>query len=160
MGRQQTVRIVRPGLGQIQRPVDEGMTVAGHVDREDADLAVGDLAGRAGVLPRHAAGRLALLEKAGLVENQHGILLGQTLDCVIAHKIAECIRLPAAATQDGLLPPGTGIACRLRPHPAGLAPLGPEQAVQKQPRRDRHPLLAEQRPHPPLHLAQRAGPQL
>ncbi len=160
MGGGQAGRIVGPGLGQIQCPVDEGMAVPGHVGREDPDLAVGDLAGRARVLARDAAGRLALLEKAGLVEHQHGILVGQRLQRVVAHKIAQRIRLPAAAAEDGLLPPGAGIARRLRPHPAGLAPLGPEQAVQEQARRDRHPLLGEQGPDPPLHLAQRAGPQL
>ena len=76
MGRQQADRIVGPGLGQVERPVDEGMTVAGHVGGEDPDLAVGDLAGRARVLARDAAGGLALLEKAGLVENQHRIPIG------------------------------------------------------------------------------------
>jgi hypothetical protein len=136
------------------------VAVPGHVGREDPDLAVGDLAGRARVLPRHAAGRLALLEEAGPVENQHGILVGQALDRVVTHEVAQRIRLPAAAAEDGLLAPGAGVARRLRPHPARLAPLRPEEAVQEQPCRDRYPLLAEQRPDPPLHLAQRRGPQL
>jgi hypothetical protein len=153
-------RIVSPGLGQIQRPVDEGMAVPGYVGREDPDLAVGDLAGRARVLARDAAGALALLEEAGLVENQHGILVGQRLQRVVAHHIAKRIGLPAAAAEDGLLAPGAGIARRLCPHPAGLASLGAEQAVQEQAGRDCHPLLREQRPDPPLHLTQRAGPQL
>ena len=158
MGRRQAGRIVGPGLGQVQRPVDEGVAVPGHVGREDPDLAVGDLAGRARVLARDAAGRLALLEEAGLVEHQHGILVGQRLQRVVAHHVAQRVGLPAAAAEDGLLPPGAGVARRLRPHPARLAPLGAEQAVQEQPRRDRHPLLAEQRPDPPLHLPQRARP--
>jgi hypothetical protein len=156
----QAGRIVGPGLGQIQRPVDEGVAVPGHVGGEDPDLAVGDLAGRARVLPRHAAGRLALLQKAGLVEHQHGIPVGQRLQRVVAHKLAQRIRLPAAAAQDRLLPPGAGVARRFRPHPARLAPLRPEEAVQEQTRRESHPLLAEQGPDPPLHLAQRGGPQL
>jgi len=136
------------------------VAVTGHVGREDPDLAVGDLARRAGVLPRHAAGGLALLEEAGLVDHQHRLRVGQRLQRVVAHQVAQRVGLPAAAAQDGLLPPGAGIARRLGPHPAGLAPLGAEQAVQEQPRRDRHPLLREQRPDPPLHLAQREGPQL
>jgi hypothetical protein len=155
MGGGQAGRIVGPDLGQIQCPVDEAMAVPGHVGREDPDLAVGDLAGRARVLARDAAGRLTLLEKAGLVEHQHGILLGQALDRVVTHEVAERVGLPAAAAEDGLLPPGAGVARRLRPHPAGLASLGPEEAVQEQPRRESHPLLAEQGPDPPLHLAQR-----
>jgi hypothetical protein len=156
----QAGRIVGPGLGQVQRPVDEGVTVPGDVGGKDADLAVGDLAGRAGVLARHAARRPALLEEAGLVEHQHGITVGQRLQRVVAHQVAERVRLPAAAAEDGLLPPRAGIARRLGPHPAGLAPLRPEQAVQEQPRRECHPRLCEQRPDPSLHLPQRACPQL
>jgi hypothetical protein len=160
VGGRQAGRIVGPGFGQIERPVDEGVTVPGHVGREHADLAVGDLAGRARVLARDAAGALALLEKAGLVEDQHGIRVGQRLQRVVAHEVAQHVRLPAAATEDGLLAPRAGIARRLGPHPAGLAPLRPEQPVEEPARRDRHPLLREQRPDPPFHLPQRGGPQL
>jgi hypothetical protein len=160
MAGRQAGRIVGPGLGQVERPIDEGVAVARYVGREDADLAVGDLARRAGVLARHAAGGLALFEEAGLVQDQHGIAVGQALDRVVAHQVAQRVRLPAAAAEDGLLAPGAGVARRLGPHPAGLAPLRPEQAVEEQPRRGRHPLLREQRPHPPLHLPQRGGPEL
>ncbi len=111
--------------------------------REDADLAVGDLAGRARVLTCDPAGGLALLQETGLVEDQHRVPLGQALDRVVAHEVAERVRLPAAAAENRLLAPGAGIARRFRPHPAGLTPLGAEQAVQKQPRRNRHPLLGE-----------------
>src|SRR3954451_19413157 len=41
---------------------------------EHPDLAVGDLARRAGVLPSHAAGGLALLQKTGLVNHQNGVI--------------------------------------------------------------------------------------
>src|SRR5450759_1810091 len=43
MGRRHPDWVVRPGLGQIQRPVDEGMAVARHISAEHADLAVRDL---------------------------------------------------------------------------------------------------------------------
>ena len=49
--------VVRPGLRQIQRPVDEGVAVARHIGGEHADLAIGDLAGRARVLTADTAGR-------------------------------------------------------------------------------------------------------
>ena len=127
-------RIVGPGLGQVEGPIDEGMAVPGDVGGKDPDLAVGDLAGRARVLARHAAGGLALLEKAGLVDYQHGIPLGQRLQRVRAHQVAQRIRLPATAAEDRLLPPRTPVTRRLRPHPASLAPLGAEQAVQEQAR--------------------------
>src|SRR5918993_5176389 len=102
------------------------MAVPGHVGGEAPDLAVGDLAGRARVLARDAAGALALLEEAGLVEDQHGVRVGQRLQRVVAHEVAQRVRPPAAAAEDGLLAPRAGIARRLGPHPAGLAPLRPE----------------------------------
>ena len=72
-------RILGPGLGQIKGPIDKGVPFVRDIGREYADLAVGDLAPtgsspvaegpRAGVLPRHAAGGLALLQKTGLVNH-------------------------------------------------------------------------------------------
>ena len=160
MGRRQAGRIVGPGLGQVQRPVDEGVTVPGHVGGEDPDLAVGDLARRARVLPRDAARGVALLEEAGLVEHQHRPRVGQRLERVVAHQVAQRVRLPAAAAEDGLLPPRAGIARRLGPHPARLAPLRPEQPIQELPRRCRHPVLGKQRAHPRLGISQRSRPQV
>ena len=51
------------------------MTMTRNVGSEDADLAVRNLACRTGVLPRHAARRLALLEKASLVDDEHRIII-------------------------------------------------------------------------------------
>jgi len=73
----QAIRVARPVLGQVEPAVDEGVTLGGGVGGEDADLAVGDLARRAGVLEPNAARRLALLEKAGLVDDQRGVGLAQ-----------------------------------------------------------------------------------
>jgi len=108
-------RIVRPGLGQIERPIDEGMTVARHIASEYPDLAIGDLARRAGILPRHAARRLALLEEAGFIDHQDGIGIDQRLQRVIANDVAQRIRIPAPAAKNGLLPPRTRITPPLRP---------------------------------------------
>jgi hypothetical protein len=44
--------------------------------RENPDLAVGDLARRAGVLAGNPTGCLALLQKPRLVHDKHGIGLG------------------------------------------------------------------------------------
>src|SRR5450759_436408 len=63
MGRRHPDGIVRPGLGQIQSPVDEGMAVARHISAEHADLTVRDLARRPRVLTSNATGGLALLEE-------------------------------------------------------------------------------------------------
>jgi hypothetical protein len=62
--------IVSPLLRKIQRAIDERMTVARHVGSEDANLAVRDLACGTSVLLRHPTRRLALLEKAGLVDQR------------------------------------------------------------------------------------------
>src|SRR5450432_1304444 len=117
----QTIWIVGPFLRKIQRAIDERITVARHVGGEDADLAVRDLAGGTSVLPRHSAGGLALLEKAGLVDHQHRIVIGQMLNDIVAYDVAQAIGIPIPATQDRLLPPRTGIASGLRAHPTGLA---------------------------------------
>src|SRR5271169_1176313 len=81
------------------------MTVARNVGSEDSDLAVRDLACGTSVLPRHSARRLALLEKAGLVDHEHRIVIRQMLDDIIADDIAQAISIPIPATEDRLLPP-------------------------------------------------------
>jgi hypothetical protein len=100
----------------------------------------------------------ALLEKAGLVDHQHRIGIGKRLKCVVADHVPQGIRLPAAAAEDGLLPPWSGSARRLGPHPAGLAPLRPEQPVQEQAGRCRHPRLREQVTDSRLRLPERGRP--
>jgi hypothetical protein len=159
MRRRQAARVVGPGLGQVERAVNEGVPVPRRIGGEDPDLAVGDLARRAGVLPPDAARCLALLEKAGLINDQHRIRVSQRLQRVVAHDVAQRICLPAAAAKDGLLPPRPGIARRLGPHPARLAPLRPEQPIEELASRCRHPVLGEQGTDPCLGLPQRRRPQ-
>src|SRR5205809_5969376 len=135
------------------------MTVARNIGSEDSDLAVRDLARRTSVLPRHAARRLALLEKAGLIDHQHRVIVRQMLDDIVAHDIAQGIGIPIPATQDRLLPPWTRIACGLRAHPTGLALLVSEQTFQKQARILRDTFLPEQWTYPLLDLPKRRRPQ-
>src|SRR3954471_20570844 len=108
------------------------MTMPRDIGCEYADLAVGDLARGAGVLPPDTAGCLALLQEPGLVNDQHRVLVRQVLDSIVAHNVAQRIGIPAAAPQDRLLPPGAGIASRLGPHPPRLASLLPKQPIKKQ----------------------------
>jgi hypothetical protein len=105
-------------LGQIYPPVDEGMAMARHIGAEHADLAVRDLARRACVLAPHAAGRFALLQKARLIKNQHSVRIGQGLQRIVAHKVAQRIGVPLSTSQNRLLAPGAPIARRFRSHPA------------------------------------------
>src|ERR1700676_4618358 len=123
--------IVSPLLGKIQRGIDERMTVARYVGSEDADLAIRDLAWGTSVLPRLPARRLALLEKAGLVDHEDRIVIRQMLDDIIADDIAQAIRIPIPAPQDHLLPPRARVASCLRAHPAGFALLISEKAFQE-----------------------------
>src|SRR3954447_4169186 len=69
-------RIVGPGLGQIEGPIDKGVPPARDIGRKYANLAVRDLACGARVLPSHTAGGLALLQEPGLVHHQDGIRFG------------------------------------------------------------------------------------
>src|SRR3981081_4148010 len=155
----QAIWIVGPFLRKIQRTIDERMTVARNVGSEDPDLAVRDLACGTGILPRHAARRLALLEKAGLVDHEHRIVIRQMLDDIIADDIAQGISIPIHATQDRLLTPWAGIASRLGAHPTGLALLISEQAFQEQTCIRRNTLLPEQRTYPLLDLPTTPRPQ-
>jgi hypothetical protein len=87
-------------LGQIKRPVVAGMPVARHRGGEHADLAGGDLPRRARVLACNPAGRLALLQKAGLVDDKNRLLIGQRFQRVIAHNVAQRIGVPVATAKD------------------------------------------------------------
>src|SRR5438046_2011768 len=135
------------------------MTVARNIGSEDSDLAVRDLARRTSVLPRHAARRLALVEKAGLIDHQHRVIVRQMIYDIVTHDIAQAIGIPIPATQDRLLPPWTRIACGLRAHPTGLALLVSEQTFQKQARILRDTFLPEQWTYPLLDLPKRRRPQ-
>src|SRR6202453_3700455 len=81
------------------------------------------------------------------------------LDHIAAYDIAQGIRIPIPAAQDRLLPPRARIASRFRAHPAGLALLIAEQALQEQTDIPRNTLLLEQRTYPLLDLPKRRRPQ-
>src|SRR3981189_3201368 len=135
------------------------MAMTRNVGSEDADLAICNLAYRTSVLPRHTARRLALLEKAGLVDDEDRIVICQMLDDIVADNIAQGIGIPIPATKDRLLPPWTRIARRLGAHPTGLALLIAEQTFQKQACVPRNAFLPEQRTYPLLHFPKRRCPQ-
>src|SRR5271165_2572670 len=82
------------------------------------------------------------------------------LNDIVAHNVAQRIRIPSATAQKRLLPPRTRIASRFGAHPSGLPPLITKQPIQEQARARRDALLSEQRPHPTLHIPQRRCPQL
>jgi hypothetical protein len=79
---------VRPFLWQVERPIDEGMTMPRHIGGEHSDLAIGDLARRAGVLTCDPARGLALFQKAGLIDDQDRVLIAKRFQCVLTHNVA------------------------------------------------------------------------
>src|SRR5271156_1459041 len=82
------------------------------------------------------------------------------LNNVVAHDIAQGVGIPAAASQQSLLPPGARITRSLGAHPSGLARLVAEQNIEKIASRRRNTILREQWPDAPLHIAQRRCPKL
>jgi hypothetical protein len=77
--------------------------IARSREREaDANLAVGDLACRAGVLPLDADGVLALLEKARVVEDPrlHEAVLGQRFDCIPRREQSQFLVVPRRLGQE------------------------------------------------------------
>ena len=159
MRRRHARRVNGPGLRQIQSPVNESVAMARHIGGEDADLAVGDLARRASVLPANATRRLALLQETGLINHQNSIVIRKGFNDILTHNVPQCVRIPSPAAKNGLLPPRTGIARCLRAHPTRLAPFITQKAVQERTRRRRHTILCEQRPHPSLRIPQRISPE-
>src|SRR3979409_2711653 len=109
------------------------MTVERNVGSEDSDLTVRDLTRRTSVLPRHSARCLALLEKAGLVDHEHRIVIRQVLNDIVPDDVAQGISVPIPTTQNCLLPPWPRIDSRLRAHPTGPAPLVSTQTSPEEP---------------------------
>src|SRR6516225_6997331 len=91
------------------------MTVPRHVAGEHPDLAVRDLTRRAGVLRRNSARGLALLQKAGFVDDKNRVSIAQRFQCILTRHIAQCVGIPSSSAQDRLLAPRAWIADRFRP---------------------------------------------
>jgi len=90
-------RVVGPGLWQVKRPVDKGVPSGRYISGENANLAVGDLPRRPRILTAYAARRLALFEKASLVDHQNRIRSAKRFDNIVADNVAQRIRIPAPA---------------------------------------------------------------
>ena len=91
------------------------------VAQEHADLAVLDPTCRAAVLPLHPGRLVALLQEAGLGEDQHCIRIAQVLDHIGPQVIPDRIGVPAHAREEILHPVRRGVPRRLGQLPAVLA---------------------------------------
>src|SRR6202162_2343958 len=103
IGGRKASRIVGRALRQIERPIDESMAVTRHVGSKNTNLTVRNFARRTSILPRYSARCLALLEKAGLIDHQHRVLVGKMLSDIVAHHIAQSIGVPLITAQKRLL---------------------------------------------------------
>jgi hypothetical protein len=138
-GRPQAVRIIDPGPGQVQLPVDHGMPGAAGIHQADGDLGVLDPPSSAGVLALHPNRGYPLLEIPGLIHHQDRLGVTDVLDQQGAHVVADRILVPHRPGQQVLHPIGAGIAGMLSDRPAVLT-----RQVRKQP--------THERPGPPPQL--------
>ena len=113
--------ILGPAFGQIEGTVDQRPAVAAGIGQEHADLAVLDPSRRAGILPLHADRLAALLDEAGLVQDQHAAGITQMLDHIGPQIVAHRVGIPAHPAQELLHPVRRPIPGRLRQLPAVLA---------------------------------------
>jgi hypothetical protein len=157
-GRGAPLRVIGPGLRQVDPPVDQRPAARRGAGQEHADLGVLDPPGRAAVLALHARRAGALLQEPGLITNQHPSRVTEPGGHEPANIITDRISIPGRGAQQPLHRlriPMTGL---LRQPPAVLA-LGRRQQPQhelpggaprfhpREPARDQEHQLIEQ--HPP-----------
>jgi hypothetical protein len=73
------------------------MAMPRYIGGEHADLTIGDLAGRARVLPCNPARGLALFQKARLINNQNRIFITQRFQRILTYNVAQRLRIPPPA---------------------------------------------------------------
>src|SRR3954471_20617909 len=109
------------------------MPFAAGISEEHTDLAVLDAPRRAAVLACHAGRLRALLQKAGLVNDQHRLPIGQGLDDVRSTQVARGLFVPLHVREHPLRAPRPSIAEMLGQLPAVLAFHRTQQALQIEP---------------------------
>ena len=106
------------------------MAMSAGIGEKDTNLTVLNAAGSTGVLAFDARRLVALLEKAGLIEHQHGVRIAQVLDYIGAQIIAHGVGIPVHAGQEILHAIGCHVAGGFRQVPAVLALERREQPLQ------------------------------
>jgi hypothetical protein len=94
---------------------------AAGVAEKNPHLTVFDPTGRARILPRHPNRMAALLQKTRLIHNQNPRPVAKGFERIAANLIAQGLRIPMAAPQKRLHPPGPLQARLLGHQPARLA---------------------------------------
>ncbi len=130
-----------------------------------------DAAGRAGVLALDADGRRALLQIARLVDHEHRLVVGEVLDDVGAHVIADRVGVPLRTVQQVLHAVRGRVARMLGQRPAVLPRQVRQQSEHQrgcatsgfdpsEPARHAAHQLVEHRPPPGRHYAVTRGHRL
>jgi hypothetical protein len=111
---QATGLVLCPRLRQVELEVDRQMFRRRSHSEVHADLAVGDLAGRASVLALYAHRVAALFEKASVVEDptHYRLPFGEHLQCVRSRRSADILVSPGRIAQEMRQPLMLGVGTR------------------------------------------------
>ena len=126
------VRILAPVLGQVELAVDQRVALAAGVSQEHADLHILDPARRAAILPGHADGVLALLQKSSLVDDENAVRGTEMLEDVVAAELLGGIGIPQHVAEHALCAPGPRVADLLGQLPAIFALCRAQQTFEVQ----------------------------
>jgi hypothetical protein len=124
------LRILGPLLGQIQLPVQKGLSSGAGVGEKYSDLAVLDSSCRAAVLALDSHRFGALFEKARLINHQHPLGIAQMLQDIAAQVVSHQGCVPIIGSQQSLDSIWGLVAQILGQLPAVLAFHGPQQSFQ------------------------------
>jgi hypothetical protein len=146
--------------GRYRAAVDERVAAASGVGQVHRDLGVLDPPGGAGVLPLHPDRVHALFQVAGLVDHQHGVVLGEGVDDVAAQVISHSVGIPPRPRQQMLQLVRRRVAAVLRDRPAVLAFQRGEHAEHQPARATQRLVPAKPRRDPIEHRTVRRPPPI
>ncbi len=115
------IGILRPGLGQVQGAVDQGVPAWGGIAQIHRDLGVLDAPGGAGVLALHPDRMRPLFHVAGFIEDQDGVEVAEGVNNIVTQVVTDRVSVPFRPRQQMLQAVGGGIATVLGNRPAILA---------------------------------------
>src|SRR5690606_8229033 len=94
--------VVRPSLWQIEFPVDQRVAVPAGISQEDTYLAILNATSRAAVLTGNPGRVATFLQKTGLINNQHSLLITQIVEDILPQLIADTIGIPKRTAEQML----------------------------------------------------------
>ena len=135
-------RIFHPRRRQVEPPGERAAHLRGAKVQAHRDLAVGQLAERAAILPGHADGRLARFGKGSLIDHPN-LRLAQGIDHLLRQRALHLLDRPGALA--GKLPQGLHVGAHARRHRLDGLALAIEQQAFEILARPMAPLAAPER---------------